>query len=416
MTKPSPELYYNRTEGGFHRVYKNHLKLRTPDLFGNYDNLGYAVESEYVLDKDHPDTDLTLYVYDNSCVFEHAWDNVTKQCRGLIVGPGWTIVALPFPKTFLVDIHEAADTNSKDAPKYVDPLPKGEFRVTTKVDGSLAIIFWFEGKWRVATKGSFFSDHAVWGQAYLDARNTDGLDRNLTYLAEMIIPEWGRIVVDNGDREDMVLLGARSLYTGAYQRMETLEWGWASIGSVVESWGTEVDPRVINDRVKSNHRPDDSEAKGVEFEGVVLQWPDGTMAKAKMSDYIALHGLFTETTELGIWRVLSSGEGLETMMSVAPDEMVDWIKRVARDLEKRKNALLVEAHKQFNKAYRLAEAEMKRSGAAYMDRSDFVKATRGEKNQGVLLSLYDDNTESLTEWAWKQVRPVGKVTYRKEDE
>lgn len=399
----------------YRHFYKNSLKLRTPDLFGDYDQLGLAAEAGYVLDKDHPGLDLTLWVYDNSCVFEQKWNEVTKQARGLITGPYWEIVALPFPKTFLVDIHEAAASDSEDRPTYVDPLPKGPFRVTTKVDGSLAIIFWFEGKWRVATKGSFFSDHAIWGQAYLDARNTDGLDRSLTYLAEMIIPEWGRIVVDNGDAEDMVLLGARSLYTGAYQRMETLEWAWKPIGSIVQSWGTEVDPQVLNDRIKSNHRPDESEATGIEFEGVVLQWPDGTMAKAKMKDYINLHGLFTETTELGIWRILSSGDDLETIMATAPDEMVEWIKRVGGDLEKRKNDLLEEAHREFFKLYRLAKAESERSGAAYMDRADFAKFIRGEKNQDVLLSLYDDNTESLTEWAWKQVRPVGKVTYRKEE-
>lgn len=389
------------------------LKLTTKDLFGDYDQLGYAEESGYVICKDHPELPLSLFVYDNSCVYNQMWTPVTKAARGLIVGPGHEVVALPFPKTFLVDVHLAAATDSEDAPKYVKPLPTGPFRVTTKVDGSLAIIYWFEGQWRVATKGSFASEHALWGQAYLADKDLGFLDRSLTYLAEMVIPEWGRIVVDNGDKPDMVLLGARSLYTGEYQRLASLVHGWAGIGSIVQSWGTETDPERLAARIKANQRPDGSKAGGTEFEGVVLQWEDGTIAKAKMQDYLNLHGLFTETTELGIWRVLSSGQGPESIMGNAPDEMVDWINSVVDDLESQKKELLEEVCREFMRVNRRAQDL---AVPFFPERKDFAKATQGSKYQKVLFLLYDDDSDKMDNWLWKQVRPVGKTTYRKVEE
>lgn len=398
-------------------MHKNNLKLRTPDLFGDYDQLGYAVEAGWVTEKDHPDfPELSIYTYTNECVFESIWTPVTKAARGLIVGPGREIVALPFPKSFLVDIHL---TKGEDRPKYIEHLPDGPFRVTTKVDGSLAIIFWYEGKWRVATKGSFISDHAKWGQEYLDARDTGGLDRDLTYLAEMIIPEWGRIVVDNGDQEDMVLLGARSLYTGDYAPMEHLLCGWEPIGSVVQSWGQETDPVALNEWIKTNHRPDATQATGLEFEGVVLQWPNGFMAKAKMKDYIALHGIFTETTELGIWRVLSNGGAPEDVMETAPDEMLEWVQSVARKLEKQKRDLLDEVTTDYFKALRLAKAydKPRADGTYYADRKEFAQAVGqlGSPYAKVLFQMFDDNTEGIDAWLWKKVRPYGKVTFRREE-
>jgi RNA ligase len=58
--------------------------------------------------------------------------------------------------------------------------------VWEKMDGSLLIVFWYEGKWIVATRGSFTSDQAIKGVELLKKYNTDIMFRHLTYCFEII--------------------------------------------------------------------------------------------------------------------------------------------------------------------------------------------------------------------------------------
>ncbi|MET9842806.1 hypothetical protein ABZZ01_34320, partial [Streptomyces virginiae] len=68
----------------------------------------------------------------------------------------------------------------------------------------------YAGRWRVASKGSFISAQAVWAQRRLDGADTAALHPGTTYLAEILYPQ-NRIVVDYGDRRDLVLLAAFGL-------------------------------------------------------------------------------------------------------------------------------------------------------------------------------------------------------------
>lgn len=372
------------------------------------EDLAQAIDAGYVAEKLHPDyedgTHLALYVYENSCVLDAMWTPTTKVCRGLIVDHDtWRVVALPFPKSFLVDVH-------KGGAPYVDPLPTTAPRVTTKVDGSLAIIYWWAEKWRVATKGSFQSDQARAAQQHLDTKETGGLYRGVTYLAEWLSPA-NRIVVDNGDTERLVLLGGRNLKDGRYERLDHLRTGWAQIGTVVKSWGVADDVEAHAARIKANHRPDDQEVKGTEFEGVVYQWEDGTMAKAKTSDYITRHALFTETTEKGIWRHISAGGDLEDIFQDGPDEIVDWVKRVAARLTNEKNALV----NQVVDAYTRALAHVRRDPSGEYTRKQLAEALVDEPLKRVVFLLHDKDYTRLDGWAWRQVEPFGKVTYRAEE-
>ncbi|WP_206305564.1 phosphatase domain-containing protein [Actinacidiphila soli] len=56
-------------------------------------------------------------------------------------------------------------------------------------------------------QGNFISEQPQWAQAVLDGADLSGLDPELTYLAEAIYPE-NRIVVDHGQRKELVLLAA----------------------------------------------------------------------------------------------------------------------------------------------------------------------------------------------------------------
>ena len=159
-----------------------------------YAGLEAAVAAGNIIRKDCPDTGRALYVYSDRCVYEDAWNEFSLLARGLILHPASaTVVATPFTKFF-------------NAAERGRPIPAGSFDTFEKLDGSLAIIHWWDGRWRCATKGSFTSSQAGWVEEYLDASDTSPMVPGTTYLSEAIYAE-NRIVI-RYSRDYLCLLGA----------------------------------------------------------------------------------------------------------------------------------------------------------------------------------------------------------------
>lgn len=162
----------------------------------------------------HPSLPLFIYNYTPSCQYSNAWSPVTTQCRGLITDEyGW-VVARPFSK--FMNYGQDPDVE----------FPPGDPIVSEKMDGSLGIIYSYDGEYAVATRGSFASDQAQWA--------TDWLHKNypfytqpggVTTLVEIIYPQ-NRIVVDYKGDEGLWLLGAIDNVTGADIALPKIFW-WA---------------------------------------------------------------------------------------------------------------------------------------------------------------------------------------------
>src|SRR5262249_36061422 len=123
----------------------------------------------------------------------------TLSCRGLITDEAGTIVARPFQKFF----HLA----------QMETLPDEPFEVYEKLDGSLGILYWLGEKPYMATRGQFDSRQAQVATRLLQRYDLPALDRRLTYLFEIIYPE-NRVVVNYGDRRELVLLAVIETATG----------------------------------------------------------------------------------------------------------------------------------------------------------------------------------------------------------
>lgn len=203
--------------------------LTLADLFPP-DDLAAAITAGHVTRKQHPTLPLSIYTYTRDCQYGHIWTPVTMQCRGLIADDTTgEVVALPFPKIFVTAMHGVHD--------FAPPLPADEpFEIFDKVDGSLIILFHYAGQWHAASKGSFSSDQAQWAQGCIDGTDRSGLDPALTYLAEAIYPG-NRIVVDYGQRTDLVLLAAYRPADGTEELLSAVAPHWAGIGPVVRTWG-----------------------------------------------------------------------------------------------------------------------------------------------------------------------------------
>jgi RNA ligase len=140
----------------------------------------------------HPYLPLTIWNYSEKVQYENLWDETLLMCRGLVTDHTGDIVATPFQKFFNIEEGKFEPTEN--------------FEVYEKMDGSLGIVFWYEGQWVVATRGSFGSDQAIKGRELLKKYNTDIMFRHLTFCFEILFPQ-NRVVVDYGDYEGLVLLG-----------------------------------------------------------------------------------------------------------------------------------------------------------------------------------------------------------------
>lgn len=313
--------------------------------------LAAALDAGHVSRKAHPELPLSIYTYTRTCQYERVWNQVTTRCRGLVADDATgEIVALPLPKFFNVGEHEAGRP-------YAPALPDEPFEVYDKVDGSLAVVFHYAGRWRVASKGSFISTQATWAQRLLDGKDTSALLPGVTYLAEILYPQ-NRIVVDYGDRRDLVLLAAFAK-DGTEVPLAQAAADWQGIGSVVTVWPA-VPLAELLALAEANQLPGGRPAEGTDAEGFVLRFESGVRAKAKLSEYIRLHKVLTGVTERDIWRShgiqrfaglpakqlaqalgcsaseieASGGKPLDTLLEQVPDEFDAWVREVIARIEK----------------------------------------------------------------------------------
>ncbi|MFJ8159563.1 RNA ligase [Streptomyces sp. NPDC096136] len=377
--------------------------------------LAEAVDAGYVTRKRHPELPLSIYTYTRSAQYERVWNQVTTRCRGLVADDATgAVVALPLPKFFNVGEHESGQP-------YAPALPDEPFEVYDKVDGSLAVVFHYAGRWHVASKGSFISSQASWAQRRLDARDTAALVPGTTYLAEILYPQ-NRIVVDYGDRRDLVLLAAFDP-AGAEVPLAEAAVHWEGIGSVVKVWPAMPLPELLA-LAESNTLPGGGPATGMDAEGFVLRFASGVRAKAKLSEYVRLHKLLTGVTERDIWRShgvqrfsgtsakrLAQGLGLsvaelggirsrggrplDALLEQVPDEFDTWVREVIAGLEEefaRRERAIDEAYERFE---HLAD-----------DRGAFARAVRelrdGDLRGAMFMRLDGRTTELVT---WRAVRP-----------
>lgn len=288
------------------------------------------VESGNVLVNYHPEfPHLALFKYTQDCVVNRKWSKFSMIARGLILDlKNKTVVATPFPKFF--------NYGEVDCKFDIDE----DTEITEKMDGSLGILFFFEGEFRVATGGSFVSDQAKWTTQWVNNNiDLDTLDKKNTYLFEIIYHE-NKIVV-NYEFEGLVLLAIYDSY-GLEYSYDQIQW--------------EANHRGIRCAKRYNFSDMNSllekaSTLTMNEEGYVVRFKNGQRFKVKGDEYLRIHRLMTKVTPLAIWEALVEGNDLEELKMTVPEEMEkdlytiinifdeklrDYIKEVTRLYEKSK--------------------------------------------------------------------------------
>lgn len=265
--------------------------------------LNEMIEAGFIARQKHESAELYIHNYTARAQYSKTWNEATLACRGLILDGEGNVKARPFKKFFNIEEHES--------------LPAEPFEVWEKMDGSLGILYWVEGNPFIATRGSFVSEQARRATEMLHTKYREAipnLNRDHTYLFEIIYPS-NRIVINYGDREELVLLSVN-----------------------VTETGEEVTPPEIGFPVvkKYDGIKDISELKALEEdnrEGFVLRFESGLRVKAKFAEYVRLHRILTQVSSKVIWEILSEGRDLNELLDRVPDEFYSWVKQTVADLQ-----------------------------------------------------------------------------------
>lgn len=272
----------------------------------NVDALEEHIAQKRVNKSQHPTLPLSIYKYSQNAVIQGAWDNVTKQTRGLIVDDDGSIIARGFDKFFNLSEHPEGTLSESDSGL-----------VMPKMDGSLGIVFAYDNQWHVATAGSFASDQAVHATALFRKKYGDTpVVPGLTLLVEIIYPE-NRIVTDYGSYDDLVLLG------GTY-----LDGSWVS-PDAIDFAGDRVSVKsgTLGD-VLSAPDPEDG------TEGFIFRADSGLMVKIKFPYYLKLHKARFSLSPKTVWRHLAESSFTEFLL-LLPNEFHGEALAMKHDLDKK---------------------------------------------------------------------------------
>ena len=326
----------------------------------------------------HPALPLDIYNYSRECQFSRHWDEITLNMRGTVLDRDGNVVARTFSKFFNLEEHQPEE------------IPNESFDVFEKMDGSLGILFNYNDQWIFATKRSFSSDQSIRGKEILEKYDYQSLAKDCTYLFEIIYPE-NRIVVSY-DFEDLVLLAIINNEDGYEYDIHSEE----ELSDVLDIKGLRI--------VKKYHGVQDyKELKKIidnNAEGFVIRFKSGFRMKIKGEEYVRLHRLLTNFSNIDIWELLKNGEDLGDFLDRVPDEFDLWVKNIISDLRRQYLAIEESAH-EVHSSFFVARPDFSRE-AGKKEYALWVKEQ--EKNlQGILFCLYDEKRYS--DHIWKMIRP-----------
>ena len=329
------------------------------------------ISKNYVRVHKHPEHDLYIYNYTQNAQFERIWNEVTLACRGLILDENENVVARPFPKFF----------NLGEMENQI--LPESTFEVYDKMDGSMGILYWIDEIPFMASRGSFASDQSDKANEMLHGKYRNSwslLDKNKTYLFEIIYPE-NRIVLDYGASEELVLLAIIDTQSGKEFPLEDIGF------PVVEKYDRIKDILTLKEMDIANK------------EGFIIKYANNFRVKIKFDEYLRLHRIITQVSNLNIWEYLKTNQSMEEILERVPDEFFDWVKQTKRDLENKYSVIEVQCKADFK------VLESRKETALYFMTCQYP---------GVLFAML--NNKNYSEIIWKMIRPTFEKPFNREEE
>jgi len=344
----------------------------------------------------HSTLPIDIYNYSRECQFSQLWDDITLNMRGTVLNREGNVVARTFPKFFNLEEHKN------------DEIPNEPFDVFEKMDGSLGILFHYADQWHFATKGSFSSDQAKKGREMLEKCKYQTLDTECTYLFEIIYPE-NRVVVSYG-YEDLVLLAIIDNKDGYEYDIHSQEAHLMGLklSDIMEAYGFKIVKKYhgIQDYKELKKIVDDN------AEGFVIRFKSGFRMKVKGEEYVRLHRLLTNFSNVDIWELLKDKRDLGDFLDRVPDEFDLWVRGIIDELRMKYAVIEKSAYELYDDFFLKRPGFPKDAG-----KKEFALWAREQEKhlQGILFSIYDE--KDYSESIWKMIRPKYQKPFwsKKED-
>jgi RNA ligase len=359
------------------------------EVLSDYINRGLVIK------QNHPKLPLSIYNYSRECQYNKEWDDITLNCRGLVLDTEGNVIAKPFPKFFNYEEHKPED------------IPNENFEVYEKMDGSLGIVFHYKDEWHVATRGSFTSEQAIKGRELLEKYNFEKLHTDYTYLFEIIYNK-NRIVC-NYDFEDIVLLGIINTKTGNDVNLNNdnedirIKNMISNIGfrivTLYKTWGE--DWETLKKEISKDN------------EGYVIRFSGGMRMKIKGDEYVRLHRILTNFSTKDIWELLRNNEQLEPFLDRVPDEFDVWVKEVVRDL-KYSFFNISDGVGKMHDYFRYGKYNDKEVEPTKKEFAEYVMKQE-EHLRPVLFAMWDNNNERVNDIIWKLLKPKYEKPFKKDE-
>jgi RNA ligase len=334
------------------------------DLKQHLSFLNTEIENGYIKEEWHSSGQFRILNYTQKTQFEWRWNEITCQCRGLIVDSEFNLIARPFPKFFSYEQLEGK-------------IPHEPFKAYEKLDGSLGILYWHNKQKAIATRGSFTSPQAVKATEILKERYNDILFcPEFTYLFEIIYPE-NKIVIDYGEKEDLILLAVIETSTGKEMPLPSMGMSIAKHYNGITDFN-----EILNFQDKDR-------------EGFVVLFESGQRVKIKFDDYKRLHKLLTGVSSKKIWEIISNGNNLVEYLENVPDEFYQWVSDIVARLDK--EYLEIECRA----IHQMRDFSSRKEMAEYFKTCDYPS---------VMFSMFDRKEHSRI--IWKMLKPKGQQVFR----
>jgi RNA ligase len=351
----------------------------------NLEVLEEYMDKGLVVKQNHPTLPLSIYNYSRTTQYDGMWDDITLNCRGLVLDNEGNVIAKPFPKFFNYEEHKPED------------IPNEYFEVYEKMDGSLGIFFYYGGEWHMATRGSFTSEQAIKGMEIAKRYNYDKICvPGYTYLFEIIYPE-NRIVVDYGKEERLVLLGVMNKRGEEFPYEEMVDEGW-DIVMKYKTWGE--DWETLKKEISKDN------------EGYVIRFSGGMRMKIKGTEYVRLHRILTNFSNKDIWELLKNGEDLGPFLERVPDEFDKWVKAVTMNLRYSFHSIDERAGK-YHDGFRYGKFNDKEVEPTKKEFAEYVKQFPVEL-AAVMFKMWDKKPYDYI--IWNMVKPKYQKPFRNDVE
>lgn len=330
---------------------------------------------------------LTLYNYTEKCTYDRAWDEYTMVSRGLVVNRyTGEIIARCLSKFFNLNESEATKLENL-------PVDKG-YHVLDKLDGSLGIVYWYGGQWRMNTRGSFDSDQAVKGREMLNKYHMQYLDRDFTYLVEIIYPA-NKIIVDYGSEEKLVLLSAIHTRSGKEINPEVLGY----VGDQLGMESAMIYPYSIEEIIALQKTlPKDQE-------GFVVRFSNGLRCKIKGDEYMKMAKILAYMTPLSFWEAMTDGTVNRQYLQQLPEEFRKDFDPMVLNLEKHYDQVKREILKEY---LALPTHDMNSMGGRKTV-GLFMQSNPHMSHKGAMWPMLDRKYDVVDEYIKKRVRPHGNL-------